>query len=166
MSPFSGPKQIPTCTYASCPPLDYLLVPGPDVAVPLPEGCSDFIHKIFAELKGLLLICTGSIAIAKTGLLDGLRVCSNKFVLRMLTEAGQLRKEVEWIGDRRWIKDGKVWSSAGVTAGIDLAAEFARIHFNPAIADLIENLFEYSPNPAQPDPFKSILKGTELWKED
>ncbi|KAF8961958.1 class I glutamine amidotransferase-like protein [Flammula alnicola] len=147
----SGPPQVPTCTYGNCPPLDYLIVPGPDLTTPLPEGCA------FAAV-----VCTGSLAITPTGILDGLNVCSNKYALRALAKAGMLYRKVKWVGDRRWIVDGKVWSSAGITAGLDLAAEFARVHFDPALVQLGKDLSEYTPLPAQPDAFARLLEGVDL----
>ena len=154
----SGPLQIPSCTYADCPKLDYLIVPGPDPFVPLPKGCSEFLHKCIPKLKALLTVCTGSLAIAQAGVLDGFCVCSNKMVLKMFVERGILNKKVKWIGDKRWNVDGKVWSSAG----IDLVAEFARVHFDPRVVELAQLVSEYEPNPAQPDPFAKILDGIKL----
>ena len=158
----SGPLQTPSCTYADCPELDYLIVPGPDPFAPLPTGCTEFLHERIPKLKGLLTVCTGSLAIAQAGVLDGLHVCSNKVVLKMFAEAGILNKKVKWVGDRRWIVDGKVWSAAGITAGIDLVAEFAKVHFDPKIVELAKMVSEYEPNPAQPDPFAKILEGVKL----
>jgi len=158
----SGPIQTPSCTYADCPQLDYLLVPGPDPAAPLPEGCTAFLHEQVPKLKALLTVCTGSLAIAQAGVLDGLHVCSNKFVLKRFAEAGILNKKVKWVGDRRWIVDGKVWSAAGITAGIDLIAEFAKVNFDPRVVELAKLVSEYDSNPAQPDPFAKILEGINL----
>ena len=101
-------------------------------------------------------------AIAQAGVLDGLHVCSNKIVLKMFAEAGILNKKVKWVGDRRWIVDGKVWSAAGITAGIDLGAEFAKVHFDPKVVELAKTVSEYESNPAQPDAFAKILEGISL----
>lgn len=160
----SGPPQLPSCTFDTCPQLDYLIVPGPDPFNPLPEGCEGFLRKLFVDssLKVLLTVCSGSMAVAQAGILDGLSVCSNKFALKLAAEKGLLNKKVKWVGDRRWIVDGKVWSAAGVTSGIDLAAEFARAHFDPQIVAINLDVMEYEPKPAQPDPFARILDGVEL----
>ena len=80
----------------------------------------------------------------------------------MCVEQGVLNKKVKWVGDRRWIVDGKVWSAAGITAGIDLSAEFARVHFDPRVVKLAKLVTEYESNPAQPDPFAKILEGIKL----
>lgn len=161
---FKGLAITPTDTYASVPALDYLLVPGPDPMVPLPEGCVAFLQRLIAQetFKALLTVCTGSIAVGQSGILDGLSVCGNKWVLRGLANAGLLSKNVKWVGDKRWTVDGKIWSAAGVTAGLDLAAEFARVHFDPEIVQLVKDLTEYEPNTAQPDPFAKLLEGINL----
>ena len=158
----SGPLQTPSCTYADCPELDYLFVPGPDPFAPLPMGCAEFLRDRVPKLKALLTVCTGSIAIAQAGILDGLHVCSNKMALKAVADKGILNKRVKWVGDRRWIVDGKVWSAAGITAGIDLSAEFARVHFDPRVVELTKLVSEYAPNPDQPDPFAKILEGINL----
>lgn len=164
VQPISGPPQSPTCTYADCPALDYLIVPGPDPTAPLPAGCAAFLQRLVAQdtFQALLTVCTGSAAIAPSGVLDGLRVCSNKVALRTLAGAGALNPRVQWVGDARWAVDGKVWSAAGLTAGIDLAAEFARVHFDPVVVEFVKDLSEYRPNPAQPDEFARILEGVNL----
>ncbi|KAF8882911.1 class I glutamine amidotransferase-like protein [Gymnopilus junonius] len=124
----SGPPQQPTKTYNDCPELDYLLIPGPSPTDPLPEGCTEFLQKRFADpkLKALLLVCTGSLAVSQTGILDGYHV------------------------------------SAGITSGLDLAAEFARKHFDKEIVELGRNVAEYESNTSHPDPFAFILDGIKL----
>ncbi|KAJ3512450.1 hypothetical protein NLJ89_g3513 [Agrocybe chaxingu] len=157
----SGPPLLPTATYADCPPLDYLVVPGPDPTAPLPPGCAEFLKERFEGLKGLLTVCTGSTAVATTGLLDGYKVCTNKFALKALHAAGLLNKKVTWVGDRRWIVDRKVWSAAGVTAGLDLGAEFVRVNFDPKLVEFLKGVVEYKANPDQPDDFAYILEGID-----
>ncbi|TFK26558.1 ThiJ/PfpI [Coprinopsis marcescibilis] len=154
----AGPLQTPTTTFATCPPLDYLLVPGPDPAIQLSEEGTKFIQDRFPTLKGLFTVCTGSVIIAKTGVLDGLQVTTNKMVAAYMTEFLTMSKNVKWVVDRRFVVDGKVWSGAGVTAGIDLMAEFVRVNFDPELAQVVQSMTEYKPNPAQPDPFAHITK--------
>lgn len=164
IQPTSGPPQHPTHTYADCPHIDYLIVPGPDPALLLPEGCAAFLQNLMAKdtFKALLTVCTGSLPVAQSGILDGLRVCSNKFALKAMASAGMLNKKVHWVGDRRWNVDGKVWSAAGITSGIDLAAEFARVHFDPLVVEIAKDVSEYEPKPSHPDPFARILDGVSL----
>ncbi|PPQ73030.1 hypothetical protein CVT25_007580 [Psilocybe cyanescens] len=166
VQPTSGPTQNPTCTFEDCPALDYIVVPGPDPTITAPKGFVPFIQKRIADpqLKALLMVCTAALIVAQAGVLDGLQVCSNKLALRFLSGKGFLNKfnKIKWVKDKRWTVDGKIWSSAGITSGIDLAAEFARVHFDAAIVELAKDGAEFEPKPAQPDPFARILEGVDL----
>ncbi|KAH9479868.1 Isonitrile hydratase [Psilocybe cubensis] len=160
----SGPPQLPTATYDDCPGLDLLVVPGPDPTFPPPPGFVEFMQKRYAdpELKALLMVCTGSIMVAHSGILDGRQVCSNKFILKEMATAGTLNRKVKWIGDRRWIVDGKLWSAGGVTCGVDLAAEYGRVHFDKEVGQTAMHISEYKPNPDKPDFFAYITVGVDL----
>ncbi|EKM75954.1 hypothetical protein AGABI1DRAFT_116048 [Agaricus bisporus var. burnettii JB137-S8] len=159
----SGPAQIPTHTFKNPPPhLDYIIVPGASTKVPLSPDCVHFLKTYFPKIRALLTVCTGSICIAPTGLLDGHCVCSNKSVLRRLALAHELRKEVSWVGDRRWIVDGKLWTGAGITAGLDLAAEFCRRHFDHDIVEFVKSVSEETPRPDVPDVWAKLTEGLGL----
>ncbi|PPQ91190.1 hypothetical protein CVT25_001206 [Psilocybe cyanescens] len=160
VQPTSGPLQIPTCTFDNCPPLDFIIIPGADPIAPAPKGFISFIQKRVADpnLKGLLMICTAALMVAQSGILDGRQVCSAKVALKSLSAAGLLDKKVKWVGDRRWVVDGKLWSAAGITSGIDLAAEFARVYFDPTIVQWVNDAAELEPKPAYPDPFAKLLE--------
>ena len=159
----SGPKQLPTHTYATCPPVDCILVPGIDPLSSLSEGCTEFVKKKWADPKVLFLtVCTGSLVLAQTGVLDGYHVASNKVALKMLVDAGKLNKAVHWVGDARWVKDGRVWSSAGLMSGIDLAAEFARTNFDLEVVEFAKVISEEVVNSDRPDPYAWVLEGVDL----
>lgn len=160
----SGPPQLPTATYDDCAALDILVVPGPEPDLQPPPGFIEFIQKRYADpqLKALLMVCTGSILVAHSGILDGRQVCSNKFILRDMSVKGTLNRNVKWVGDRRWILDGKLWSAGGITCGVDLASEFARVHFDKEVVQAAMDISEYKPNPAQPDYFAYLTEGVEL----
>ncbi|KAH9479894.1 Isonitrile hydratase [Psilocybe cubensis] len=164
VQPTSGPLQVPTCTFATCPPLDFIVVPGPDPTAQASKEFTEFIQQRVADpgLRGLLMVCTASLMVAQTGVLDGHQACTAKVALKAFSQAGILNKSVKWVGDRRWVVDGKLWSAAGITSGIDLAAEFARVYFDPVIVQLAKDAAEYEPKPAYPDPFARLLDGVEL----
>jgi len=90
------PKTTPNahvCDVPVC--VDCILVPG-IINQPLSsllEGCTEFVKKGWADPNVLFLaICTGSLAPAQTGVLDGYHVASNKMVI----DAGKLNKAVRW----------------------------------------------------------------------
>ncbi|KAF6747020.1 ThiJ/PfpI [Ephemerocybe angulata] len=159
-----APPAIPTTSFEQTPALDYLLIPGADIYHTFPPQAVTFIQSRFPELKGLLTVCVGSLHLAKTGLLDGKRAATNKVALRITVEQGQFQqfRNVTWVKDARFVRDGKIWSSSGVTAGLDLAAEFARVNFDPEVNKAASEAFEYKANPARPDAFKYILDGVDL----
>jgi len=98
----SGPMQTPTCTYESCPPLDYIVVPGSDPSKAPPSAFSRFLKERLdgPKTKAVLLICTAALAVANAGdgVLDGKQVCANKMTLRMLAEAGLLKLNQDKLG--------------------------------------------------------------------
>jgi transcriptional regulator GlxA family with amidase domain len=121
------------------------------------------VKKGWADPKVLFLaVCTGSLVLAQIGVLDGYHVASNKIALKMVVDAGKLNKAVHWVGDARWVKDGRVWSAAGVTAGIDLAAEFARTFFDLEVVEFAKVISEEVVHSDRPDQYAWVLEGVDL----
>ena len=79
------------------------------------------IKKISLQSQFVLTVCTGSALLAKTGLLNGKRATSNKRAFDWVITQGE---NVDWIKKARWTKDGKFYTSAGVSAGMDMALGF------------------------------------------
>ena len=102
---------------------DLLLVPG-GFAVRKLTHKSEFI-AILGELarrhEYVITACTGSVLLAKTGLLDGMEATSNKLSWQWVTSEAQ---SVRWIRAARWCVSGKFYTSSGVSAGIDAALGF------------------------------------------
>ena len=81
----------------------------------------DKIRTICQLSKFVLTVCTGSAILAKTGLLDGKKATSNKRAFDWVTTQGE---NVNWIRKARWTKDEKFYTSAGVSAGMDMTLGF------------------------------------------
>jgi putative intracellular protease/amidase len=81
----------------------------------------DRIRTISQLSKFVLTVCTGSALLAKTGLLDGKKATSNKRAFDWVTTQGE---NVNWIRKARWTKDEKFYTSAGVSAGMDMTLGF------------------------------------------
>ncbi|KAL2160091.1 hypothetical protein VTH06DRAFT_1746 [Thermothelomyces fergusii] len=146
MNPFNSsfwPRVVPTHTFADAPPLDVLFVPGglasrsPDLG---PEIA--YIRDVFPSLRYLITICTGAGIAAQAGVLDGYRATTNKAAWNIITPMGP---NVKWVSPARWVEDGKVWSSSGVTSGIDLTFEFVKQKYEngTAIAEVIAGRIEH-----------------------
>ncbi|SMH39414.1 GlxA family transcriptional regulator [Azospirillum agricola] len=97
---------------------DTVLVGG-GVEVPRPsDGLRAWIAGRLPGVRRLGAICTGAFVLAEAGLLDGRRATTHWLVAR---ELGERFPAVQVEEDRIFIIDGPVWSSAGMTAGVDLA---------------------------------------------
>lgn len=81
----------------------------------------DKIREIAQLSKFVLTVCTGSALLAKTGLLDGKEATTNKRAFDWVISQGE---NVKWIKKARWTKDGKFYTSAGVSAGMDMSLGF------------------------------------------
>lgn len=162
IQPSGGPPQIPTCTYKTCPRLDYLLIPGQAPETPLIPGLAEFLTAKYDEVESILSVCTGSIALARAGLLNGKTAMTNKFALAMMVKLGIAPKGVNWEMKGRWSVDGKIWSSAGITAGMDMTAEWMTTRFDKALIQWSWDVAEFEPRPKNYSKFDSILEGVSL----
>ncbi|WP_169942255.1 DJ-1/PfpI family protein [Campylobacter sp. RM15925] len=135
-------SQILTLKLSEIKSHDILLVPG---GFATRELIND--EKFLSELRNLadmskvvLSVCTGSVLLARAGVLKNKIATSNKSSWEFVTSAS---KEAEWMKPARWVKDGKFYTSSGVAAGIDMALGFvAEIHGLQTARD-IAKLMEY-----------------------
>lgn len=97
---------------------DTLVVGGGTLAQPSTPGLVSFVRKAKARSRRITAICTGAFVLAEAGLLDGRRVTTHWM------HARDLQKQYPTCvveDDRIFINDGPIWTSAGMTAGFDLA---------------------------------------------
>jgi len=116
----NGLSVNPAFTIENCPAPDLLLVPGG-------QGTRKQIHnstlvnwvKSKAEQVELLLsVCTGALVLAKAGLLEGLRATTHYAAVE---ELRALAPHTELLPTERYVDNGKIILSAGVSAGIDMS---------------------------------------------
>ena len=87
-----------------------------------------------------LCVCTGSALAAETGALDGKRATTNKIAFAWVADN---HPAVRWDREARWVADGNIYTSAGVSAGIDMALGFVRDRFGSERAEDICRRMEY-----------------------
>jgi len=114
-----GPEVVATYDFATCPPLDLLLVPGgfgtrTEASNPAILG---FVRERAPRAEVAMSVCTGSLLYAAAGLLDGKRATTNKM---FFSEVADAVPAVEWVREARWVEDGRYVTSSGVSAGIDM----------------------------------------------
>jgi len=133
-----------------------LLVPGGfGVANLLTD--EHFIHDLKSLAQGaeyILTVCTGSILLSKTGLLSGKKATSNK---RLFSWAVHESPGVDWIRKARWVKDGNIYTSSGVSAGMDMTFGFISDLLGRDVAKQQSIEIEYDwKEDANWDPFSDI----------
>lgn len=85
-------------------------------------------------------VCTGSALLAKTGLLDGCKATSNKTSWDWVVSQTD---KVEWLKGARWVDTGRVITSAGVSAGIDMALALISRRDGAEVAKTAAQIIEY-----------------------
>ncbi|SDH32213.1 DJ-1/PfpI family protein [Lentzea fradiae] len=128
--------------------------PLPDLVVHPGGAGIDALHADQAHLarmralaeRGTIMtsVCNGAMVYAAAGLLDGRAATSHWLVLDEL--AGQ-HPEVEVVRDRRWVDTGPVVTSAGVTAGIDMALHLVDRLENTGAARAVAGVLEHPWDP-------------------
>ncbi|KAL8858070.1 MAG: hypothetical protein Q9178_005395 [Gyalolechia marmorata] len=121
----AGFKLAVTHSIENCPPLDILLIGGPDPSYRPSKAVQDFVQKQYEHVRALLTVCTGYLPALYSGILDGKTATAPRDLLPMLKEE---KPEVKWV-EKRWVRDGKVWSSGAVANGVELMASFMREEF-------------------------------------
>jgi len=137
-----GLRVLPDCTLDACPRLDVLVVPGGwgtrrEVSN---ARLLDWIRTRAAEVETLASVCTGAMLLGTAGLLDGRRATTHwrsldwmRSALPAVTVEDQLHV----------VEDGTVLTSAGISAGIDLALKVVARYFGEAVARATARHMEY-----------------------
>jgi transcriptional regulator GlxA family with amidase domain len=137
-----GLKVVPDHDLDGCPPLDVLVVPGGwgtrrEMAnAPLIA----WIAERSSRVTTLASVCTGSLLLGKAGLLDGRRATTH---WRVLDEMRMWFPAVSVVGEEYVVEDGDVFTSAGISAGIDMALRVVTRHHGEAVARATARHMEY-----------------------
>lgn len=101
--------------------IDTIVVPGsPHIVEVLEESTTLalWLHKRHAKVRRIVSVCSGAFLLAQAGLLEGKRAATHWAMLDLLHER---YPSIQIDGDAIFVQEGTIWTSAGVTAGIDLA---------------------------------------------
>ncbi|CAG8575151.1 11495_t:CDS:2, partial [Scutellospora calospora] len=135
-------QNLSDYSFDECPDFNVLLVPG---GLSTGEEINNstlinFIDKWIPKVKYVLGVCTGSALIAKTGHLNGKKATSNKMAFEWVVSCGP---KVNWIKHARWVVDGKFYTSAGVSAGMDMVLGWISDIFGEQFAKRSALIAEY-----------------------
>jgi len=143
----AGFSIVPTTTFADCPQLDVICVPGGggQVEVMVDAEALEFLRKQAAKARYVTSVCTGSLILGAAGLLKGYKSACHWAWRDMLKDFGAIAVAERVVRDRNRISGGGV--TAGIDFGLTVAAELA----GDEVAKSIQLVLEYDPQP----PFDS-----------
>lgn len=138
-----GTKLGVTDALASIESADTVLVAGSDNLPrrPIDPELIDAIRSLSARTRRMASICTGSFILAQAGLLDGRRATTHWHDARLLARAF---RDVTVEPDAIFVRDGDVFTSAGISSGIDLALALVEMdHGTELVRDVARWLVVY-----------------------
>jgi putative intracellular protease/amidase len=135
---------------------DLLFIPGGDSA--LIEGKDEellqWLREASANAELVMTVCTGSILLGMSGVLDGRKATTNK---RDFIGTVNLAPNVDWVKQARWVEDGKFFTSSGVSAGMDMALAVMAKLYGMEMAERLALGTEYEwHKDASWDPFAKL----------
>ncbi len=137
-----GMKVIPDHTFENCPKLDVLVVPGgwgtrKELKNPV---MLNWLRTRATEVETLTSVCTGSMLLGFAGLLNGHRATTHWRSLDWMRESFP-SVTVEY--DKHVVEDGRIFTSAGISAGIDMALKVVARYYGETVARDTAKYMEY-----------------------
>ena len=132
----------PHYSFSNCPDMDCLLVPGgkgsrTELKNPV---FLDFLKTRGQACDHVLSVCTGAFLLAAAGFLEGKAATTYWSMLGALRKFGKID-----VREERYVRDGNIWTSAGVSAGMDLTLAFIAEVLGEAAAEEVQFGTEYYP---------------------
>jgi transcriptional regulator GlxA family with amidase domain len=142
---FLGTQIGADYSFNDCPPLDVILVPGglgtrTEVNN---ETLIEFVRSRGEAAEYVTSVCTGALVLHRAGFLSGRRATTHWASIQELRSKG----DVDVVDDERWVQDGNVITSAGVSAGIDMCLYLISLLKDEQAAANVQRLMEYYPRP-------------------
>lgn len=141
-----GMRVMADASFETAPPLDVFLIPGGNGTRALVNNqrALDWIAEATKPCEWITSVCTGSLVLGAAGPAKGKRVTTHWTFIEGLRERGDVAEVLENI---RYVRDGNVVTSAGVSAGIDMALWLVGQMFGADHARLTQKGMEYDPAP-------------------
>jgi transcriptional regulator GlxA family with amidase domain len=140
----NGLRLLPDHALDDCPVADILVVPGGFGTRRLENdaGILNWLRHRAGQAGTVMSVCTGSILLARAGLLDGLRATTHHTAFDRLRAAGPRAVVEEAV---RFTDNGRILTAAGISAGIDCALHVVCRLLGPAAAAETARYLEHAP---------------------
>lgn len=157
----------PTHTFHHAPALDVLIIPGGVGALRTEKVAPEiaFLRQVYPSLQFLFTVCNGSGIAASAGVLDGHHATSNKSLWSSITALGP---RTHWTAKARWVVSGNIWTTSGVSAGIDgmlafLGTTYGHLWEKTDIGETLANAIEHTrAADSSDDPFAAIFGAADV----
>ena len=149
---------VPTTTFADCPDLDVVIVPGgPGVSNAIRnEHVMEFIKRTAKTATYVCSVCTGAFILGAAGLLNGKEATTHWAYTQLLPMVGATYKA------GRVVRDGNTFTGGGVTAGIDFGLTITAELAGTNVAEQIQLVLEYNPQPPYNSGHPNVASDTML----
>jgi transcriptional regulator GlxA family with amidase domain len=140
-----GLRVVPHHTLVDAPPLDIVLVPGGqgtrrEVDNPV---IIDWLRRMAPTCRFVTSVCTGALLLHEAGIARGKRVTTHWTFVETLRARG----DIEVLSGPRWVRDGNLVTSAGISAGIDMTLWLVGQMHGVDVARATQRGMEYDPAP-------------------
>ena len=138
----AGLRLLPDHTLSDHPPLDVLVVPGGVVTAEMQQpGLMAWIATQAASCELTVSVCTGAFLLAQAGVLRTHRATTH---WEDLDDLRQQFPQLQVLDGVRWVDEGRVITSAGISAGIDMSLHVVSRLVNPQLARATARQMDYS----------------------
>jgi transcriptional regulator GlxA family with amidase domain len=141
-----GLEVLPKHSIADAPPLDILLVPGsenPTLGLSEDHPAVRWIGQQADKVKFMTSVCTGAVILQLAGLLANHKATTHW----MYAEQLAADKSIKMMPEMRYVRDGNIVTSQGVSAGIDMALWLVGQLHSPEHARMVRKVMHYDPAP-------------------
>ena len=138
----NGLSVNPTYDFVHCPPVHILIIPGGDGSKQaiLNQSLLSWVHEVHAGTAWTMSVCSGSRSLGTLGILDGQPYCTHHEVYEAMHELTPFGLPQP---DKRVVQAGSVFTSGGISAGIDLSFHMVEMLHGKEIASKTAKYMEY-----------------------
>ncbi len=139
----NGLRVISDYSVNDCPPIDILIIPGGVGARKVLNNLKllNWVKASFDKSEITFSVCSGAMITGKTGLLDNIGYTTHHEVFDDMAE---IAPGAILTGDKRFVDNGKIMSSAGISAGIDLSLYIVEKLHGKAVMEKTASYLEYN----------------------
>jgi transcriptional regulator GlxA family with amidase domain len=137
-----GLRVTPDYGFDDCPQADLLLLPGGagSRAAMRDRSVLDWVKHQAAGAEVVASVCTGALLLGRLGLLDGLKATTHWCALDLLQEVAP---KAQVLANTRFIDNGRILTSAGISAGIDMSLHLVERLCGPDLVATVTKEMEY-----------------------